>query len=84
MQTTTHKVKQIINESIQELQQEKHDAILASACIVALRVLSARLNFLDLEKEEIDNFKKFYHRGKYDYITKLPVNFNDALNHILK
>lgn len=84
MQTTTNKVRQIINESIEELQQEKHDAILASACIVALRVLSARLNFLDLEKEEIDTYKKFYHRGKFDLITKLPVNFNDSLQHILK
>jgi hypothetical protein len=84
MQTTTNKVKQIINESIMELQNEKHDEILASACIVALRVLSARLNYLDLEKEEIDTFKKFYNKGKYDYITKLPVTFFDAINHILK
>ena len=83
MQTTTNKVKQIINESIEELQQEKHDAILASACIVALRVLSARLNFLNLEKEEIDTYKKFYHRGKFDIITKMPVNFNDAFKHII-
>jgi hypothetical protein len=84
MQTTTNKVRQIINEAIEELQEEKHDKILASACIVTLRVLSARLNFLDLEKEEIDIYKKFYHRGKYDVITKLPVNFNDSLQHILK
>lgn len=84
MQTTTTKVKEIINEAIEELQQEKHDKILASACIVTLRVLSARLNFIDLENEEIETYKKFYHRGKFDVITKMPVNFNDSLQHIIK
>jgi hypothetical protein len=84
MQTTTNKVKEIINEAIEELQQEKHDKILAASCIVTLKIISARLNFTDLEKEEIEIYKKFYHRGKFDVITKMPVNFNDSLQHIIK
>jgi hypothetical protein len=84
MQTTTTKVKQTISEAITELQGEQHDKILAAACIVCLNVLTARLNLDELETEEIEIYKKFYHRGKFDVITKMPVNFNDSLQHIIK
>ncbi len=84
MQTTTQKVKQTILDSINELKGEQHDKILASACIVCLNVLWARLELEELEREELETYKKFYHRGKFDVITKMPVDFNDSLQHIIK
>ncbi len=78
MQTTTEKVKQVIKESIYELQGEQHDKILAAACIVCLNVLASRLDFEELEREEIQTYNKYYHRGKIDQLTGMPVDFNDA------
>jgi hypothetical protein len=83
MQTTTTKVKQTIKEAITELQGEQHDKILAAACIVCLNVLTARLDLEELEIEEIEIYKKFYHRGKFDIITKMPVDFKDSFKHII-
>jgi hypothetical protein len=82
MQTTTEKVKQLIKDSINELQGEQHDKILASACIVCLNVLWARLNLEELEREEIETYNKYYQRGKIDQLTKMPVDFIDAFNMI--
>lgn len=82
MQTTTQKIKQVINDSITELQGEQHDKILASACIVCLNVLAARLDFNELQREEIQTFLKYYNRGKMDYLTGLPVDFKEAVKFI--
>lgn len=82
MQTTTQKVKKVIKDSINELQGEQHDKILASACIVCLNVLAARLDFNELEREEIQTMNKYYHRGKIDQLTKMPVDFTDAFKMI--
>lgn len=79
MQTTTQKVRQVLKDSINELQGEQHDKILAAACIVCLNVLASRLDFSELEREEIQTYNKYYHRGKIDQLTGMPVDFKEAL-----
>jgi hypothetical protein len=82
MQTTTQKVKEVINEAITELQGEQHDKILASACIVCLNVLAARIDFNELQREEIQTFLRYYNRGKMDQSTGMPVDFKEAVKFI--